>query len=292
MLRGLCQRSEPPCRQHGSSFIVNCPSPVEPQLAPEEGVGRHQEVEDAKGQTGGLGHGRIAILEAAAEALTQSGATLAATAATEVAVVYEDTRADVVVVGGGIAGMTAAMVASDAGLNVILLEKGGVLGGAATTSHSSVWAVGSELTKDKYDFTADEIYEFFNKQAGPVYNKDVFYALANESYNTLHFLMDNGVVFEEVSQCNPQAEADPRFWRSASVDFGAGLIASLTKTYFERPIDTRMETAAVALQQDETGAVTGVTAECAGQQDTIFADKVILATGGIGQNPRSVCARL
>ncbi len=223
------------------------------------------------------------ILEAAAKALAESGATLAAVEQAAEVPAMEDTQTDIVVVGGGITGMVAGIAAADAGKQVIVLEKGGVLGGAATTSHSSVWAVGSELTKDKYDFTADEIYEFFNKQAGPVYNKDVFYAMANESYDSLHFLMDNGVVFEEVSQCNPQA--DPRFWCSASVDFGAGLIASLSKAYDQRAIDTRMETAAVELIQSETGAITGVVAEYKGQKYNIAADKVILATGGIGQNP-------
>ena len=223
-----------------------------------------------------------AILNAAADALAQSGAVLVPVEQAE-QVHYEDAETDVVVVGGGIAGMSAAIAVADSGKNVILLEKTDVLGGAATTSHSSVWAVGSELTKDKYDFTADEIYEFFNKQAGPVYNKDVFYALANESYNTLHFLMDNGVVFEEVSQCNPQA--DPRFWCSASVGFGAGMIGSLSASYENKAIDTRMATSAVELIIDENGAVGGVIAQCNGQNYRIEAKKVILATGGIGQNP-------
>ena len=170
-----------------------------------------------------------AVLAAAAQALSQSGAKLAVKEAVEKAV-YEDTYADVVVVGGGITGMSAAIAVANAGKSVIVLEKTDVLGGAATTSHSSVWAVGSELTKDKYDFTVDEIYEFFNKQAGPVYNKDVFYALANESYNTLHFLMDNGVVFEEVSQCNPQA--DPRFWRWSEASVDAGVLRGEMRSVF------------------------------------------------------------
>ena len=227
-----------------------------------------------------------AILKAAAEALADSGAVLTPAAASAQEAL-EDASADIVIVGGGITGMSAAIAAADAGKSVIVLEKADVLGGAATTSHSSVWAIGSELTRDKYDFTADEIYEFFNKQAGPVYNKDVFYALANESYNTLHFLMDNGVVFEEVSQCNPQA--DPRFWCSASVDFGVGLIRSLTASYESKAIDTRMATAAVELLTDESGAVTGVVAEKNGQRYNVTADAVILATGGIGQNPE-MCA--
>lgn len=223
-----------------------------------------------------------AILEAAAHALEQSGINLTEKEAVKDAVVWEDTQTDVVVVGGGIAGMSAAVVLADAGKDVILLEKVDVLGGAATISHSAIWAIGNEMTKDKYDFTADEIYEFFNKQAGPVNSKEVFYALANESYNSLNFLKENGVIFDDIAECNPQA--DPRFWYSTSENFGVGMMQKFGEAYAAREIDTRMNTAAVELIQDENGEITGVVAQCGEAKYTINAKKVILATGGIGQN--------
>ncbi len=224
-----------------------------------------------------------AILTAAAEALGQSGVTLAAVEPPQEDVVYQDTTAEIVVVGGGIAGMSAAMELADAGKEVILLEKTNLLGGAATVSHSAVWAIDSPFTSEVTQFTADDIYEFFNKQAGPVNNKEVFYALANESTDSLQFLVENGVVFDDIAQCNPQA--DPRFWYSTSENFGVGMMEKLNEAYMTRKIDTRLNTSAAELICDENNAVVGVTAQCGEQQYTISAQQIILATGGYGQNP-------
>jgi succinate dehydrogenase/fumarate reductase flavoprotein subunit len=52
-------------------------------------------------------------------------------------------EADVVVLGGGAAGMAAAALAAAEGLRVILLEKTGQLGGTTATSGGMVWAPGN-----------------------------------------------------------------------------------------------------------------------------------------------------
>lgn len=57
-------------------------------------------------------------------------------------------RPDVIVVGGGAGGMTAAAVASAEGLRVLLVEKAGVLGGTTAVSGGMVWAPGNVLARE------------------------------------------------------------------------------------------------------------------------------------------------
>jgi succinate dehydrogenase/fumarate reductase flavoprotein subunit len=57
----------------------------------------------------------------------------------------EKATVDLVVVGSGAAGMTAALVAANQGLRVMLLEKESVLGGTTAYSAGAAWIPGTEL---------------------------------------------------------------------------------------------------------------------------------------------------
>lgn len=222
-----------------------------------------------------------AILKAAANALAASGAQLTAKEISDAEAVYEDCSTQVVVVGAGITGMTAAMELYDAGIEVILLEKGGIIGGAATTSAGAIWAIGAPETAAIYDFTADEIYEYFSHHAGPVHSEEVFYALANESLNSKAYMEKCGVTFPTTFACNPTADA--RFNGYFSSNRGAGMMDTMNKAFYTRDIDLRLYHGMDSLVY-ENGVVTGVNVSFEGGEYTIKADKVILATGGFGQN--------
>ena len=57
------------------------------------------------------------------------------------------TRGQVIVVGAGIGGMTAAITAAEAGLAVTLVEKGDKVGGAAAYSGGQVWTGGNHVAE-------------------------------------------------------------------------------------------------------------------------------------------------
>ena len=83
------------------------------------------------------------------DALTQAGADMdkmtAPVAASELEAVEMD--ADVVVVGAGAAGLSAALKTAQDGHSVILLEKMGVIGGASAMAGSGTMATGSKWQK-------------------------------------------------------------------------------------------------------------------------------------------------
>src|SRR5579862_6393811 len=58
-----------------------------------------------------------------------------------------DKETDLLVIGAGAAGMTAALVGTLEGLQVLLCEKSGMVGGTTATSAGSVWIPGSSQSR-------------------------------------------------------------------------------------------------------------------------------------------------
>ena len=58
-----------------------------------------------------------------------------------------DSETDLLVIGAGAAGMTAALVGKLEGLDVILCEKSDLVGGTTATSAGSVWIPGSSQSR-------------------------------------------------------------------------------------------------------------------------------------------------
>src|SRR5580692_1686742 len=58
-----------------------------------------------------------------------------------------DLEADLLVIGAGAAGMTAALVGACEGLRTVLCEKSDLVGGTTATSAGTVWIPGSNLSR-------------------------------------------------------------------------------------------------------------------------------------------------
>jgi 3-oxosteroid 1-dehydrogenase len=79
-----------------------------------------------------------------------------------------DREADVLVFGAGMGGMTAALIAAHEGLEVLLCEKTGQVGGTTSTSAGTVWIPGSsQAIRDGVPDSLDDARRFLAAEIGP-----------------------------------------------------------------------------------------------------------------------------
>lgn len=221
-----------------------------------------------------------AFKAAMTDALTQAGADMdkmtAAVAASELEDIQMD--ADVVVVGAGAAGLSAALKTAQNGHSVILLEKMGVIGGASAMAGSGTMATGSKWQKeDGYEDSAEKLVE--DMMANGHQKND--HATVELFANTIGEAFD-WLVGEDGAAVPYQRSGKPS--RSYSGEGrGAGVCKNLAER-LEAAGGTLLTNTPATELVVENGAVVGVKAEGEGKAYTIRAKAVVLASGGYGAN--------
>lgn len=221
-----------------------------------------------------------AFLAAMTDALTQAGADMdKMTAATEQGEREAVTlNADIVVVGGGAAGLSAGLRAVQQGKNVILLEKMGVVGGASAMAGSGTMATGSTWQKeDGYEDSPEKLVEDMMDNGHQKNDRATVELFANSIGEAFDWL-----VGEDGAAVPYQRSGDPS--RSYSgVGRGAGVCTALAEKFTAAGGTLLLSTPATELLVKD-GAVTGVKAQSSDKEYTIEAKAVVLATGGYGAN--------
>lgn len=234
-----------------------------------------------------------AVLMAVADAVAQAGGdaealkTPAEKAPGE-AQVYD---VDVVVVGAGAAGLSAAITAQEAGANVLLLEKGGVTGGSTVRSGGKILAAGTPWQeKQGYTDNADMMYDYlmsFDRDG--IMSETLVRTFCDNSAENLQWLEDRGVKVQDVEYIHSSLTP----WRVHNTLGGGGqtsghggqITAPLTNLYEGNGGLILYNCRAEELVTDEAGAVVGVKATMTdGTPVTVNAKGVILATGGYAKN--------
>ena len=226
----------------------------------------------------------VAALEAVRSCVRQAGGDPAALKG-EIPdnVSCEDTLADIVVIGGGAAGMTAASMAAEAGKQVILLEKLGFLGGTSAYSIESFGASEAMVhTGLGTPMTSDQNYEAY-VAANPAGDPEALRILADENGKAADWLWSIGAPLTVASGGNSAATS------RETGKLGQAVTSALMQEAKKQGVDIRIENRAVSLLA-ENGAVTGVQVENAAGSYTIHASAVILATGGFGADNEMVSA--
>lgn len=228
-----------------------------------------------------------AVINAVKDCVTQAGGDVEAfsQAVAETEKQEETLEADVVVVGGGGAGLTAAIKAAEEGLNVILVEKTATLGGALGVSGGNQVVSGSSLQAEagvSNDNVETMVADF--KANGANLNVDELITLYAENVGTATDWLNSyvGVAYDMEGGLHVLAEYSVD--RELAYE-GGGAQAAATMSDFLKNTDATIltETRATKLLTTD-GTVTGVYAEGKDANYTINANAVILATGGYGNN--------
>jgi fumarate reductase flavoprotein subunit len=201
--------------------------------------------------------------------------------------IVETVEADVVVVGAGVAGMTAAVSAAEAGANTVLIEKG--VSYTAHGLHNA--AIGSRMQKEAgIEIDRDEAVKAIMSFGSYRGDQKLVQIWADKSGEIMDWLLD---MAEEAGQ---EVVLDPttKEWFFANFptihtfmpNNQADLLAMLESKAKELGVDIRYETPAAQLIREGQGRVTGVIAKnFDGEYVKLNAGKaVIMCTGGYGHN--------
>lgn len=223
-----------------------------------------------------------AVLKATAVCLEEAGADMRGFVSTRPRSAAEEfVSCDVCVVGGGHAGTMAALVALEAGADVLILEKAGRVGGRGFCP-SGVSAAGAAVEREAgILLTADDLCRQLYEQTGGRANNLLMRAIAEDSGPMVDWLAAHGI---PATPPRPDARDDEAFM----CDLGRGQ-EKFRRLYddFIVPLGGRImtETRATGLHVED-GAVTGVEAvRQDGTRVRVSCGAVVVATGGFGGNP-------
>lgn len=207
---------------------------------------------------------------------------------------------DVVVVGGGIAGLSAALSATEAGAKVALLDRATEEESGGNTRYTEAYLRMKTLDEVADDFSEPIVDDFMGHpdpgihadmgedwqrrhpllRASHVIDLDYVTALEENAGPTLRWLEGHGVGFGQLPTLFPTVSTT----RWAPVGGGLALVQTLGMKARELGVDLHFETTARSLVMEDSGEVAGVVARDATGARRVFAGRVVLASGGYQGN--------
>jgi fumarate reductase flavoprotein subunit len=224
-----------------------------------------------------------------------SGAVAAMTAATMSKGARADgheTQYDAVIVGGGTAGLPAAIFAAERGAKVLIIEAASSIGGTLFLSSAQMSAAGSKLqkskgiTEDSWQSHYDDVMRISNNTADP----DILRLATQNAAAAFDWLMDSGL---EVYPHHPVTGTTHEPYSHAryawSPKFGLGVLEifeqKLAPHIESGTVTVKTNTEAKELLTNDKGNVIGVgTVNADGKAEKFMGKNVLLTSGGYASN--------
>jgi fumarate reductase flavoprotein subunit len=189
---------------------------------------------------------------------------------------------DVIVIGGGGAGLSAANEAGEAGAKVLLVEADGRLGGSTSMSHGVFYAAATRVQEARgIKDTADAMFIYAMAINQYRTEPSVLRRYCEEGGDTLHWLMSMGVEFrtDQLYASGTYSEMSGVARCHAATGYGMAITTALEGHMQKHRVDVALRTRVRELSIED-GAVRGVIVD----GSRVTAGAVVIATGGFGAN--------
>ncbi|MBQ7167791.1 MAG: flavocytochrome c [Treponema sp.] len=198
-----------------------------------------------------------------------------------------DVTCDIVVIGAGGAGLSAATEAAGKGAKVILLEKMGIAGG---NTNSATGGLNASETKVQAQLgIADSNEQYYQDTMKGGYNlndPELVRNMVEKSAETVDWLMSLGADLSDVGKM--AGSTNSRTHRpQGGAAIGVHLVPVLEKAAKDAGVEIRYNSKVTDIME-ENGKAAGVKVTSADGDYTVRAGAVIIATGGFGANPDMV----
>ena len=189
---------------------------------------------------------------------------------------------DVVIIGSGGTGLSAAIQANELGMKVAVLEKEEELGGNTNRASSGMNA--AETNVQLHHGVIDNVADFYHetyKDGGRLNDKDMLGYFVYHTAPAIDWLADHDIKLDDITITGGMSKK--RTHRPASMaPIGGFLVKSLLKVVAQEDIPVFNKTKVTELRRADDGRVNGVKVDADGITKIINAKAVILATGGFG----------
>lgn len=230
-----------------------------------------------------------ALIRAVSDAVKQADVTLTAKNVTKKLEPAEDTETDIVIIGAGGAGLTAAIEATNQGAKVIVVEKNAFMGGNTNYATGGMNAAGTKYQKEKGIEDSPELFYADTMKGGHDLNDpELLKVFTEKSAETLDWLESLGADLSIVGRSGGQS-VDRIHKGPGGMPVGPHLMDVFQSQVQKLGIEVRLSTKAIEILTDDNGSAVGITVENKdGNTYNINAKAVIIASGGFGANPELV----
>lgn len=199
-----------------------------------------------------------------------------------------DRAFDVVVVGSGGAGLSAAIQAHDLGANVIIIEQMSVIGGNTNKASAGMNAAETKFQKLKGIVDNKELFYKETMAGGKNKNNpELLRYFVENAPNAINWLDDNGIELSGITTTGGMS-IDRTHRPESGAAVGVFLISGLVKNINKRNIEVMLDTAVTEIVTENHKVIGVKVSEEDGSTHLIKTKAVIIATGGFSANTTMV----